>query len=126
MNQFNPEILPANRGGKPLQLYSTYLPFLIVLLTLIFSTSKDIYFLHKHKNALIVQNAKAAEPLLNAGKEAEFVEKLHTDLNQLAPTDPTAAKILADFFASPTAQKEEATDEAASPSSNSAPPAAPK
>jgi hypothetical protein len=114
MNEFHPlKQAPRSSSGRTTTRYSTVLPFLIVLVTLILSTGKDIVILYKRKILLVEQNARAAEPLKKAGKQAEFIDSLKADLIKLSPADPVAARIVTEFFTPPSAPKQ--MDQAAQP-----------
>ena len=108
---------PAGKPGLDSS-YTLLLPFLIVLLTLIFSTCKDLLIVYRHKISLVVENANAARPLNEAAKQAVFIDSLHTDLAKLAVTDPVAARIIADFFSQPSVHRAHVSDDDAPAPSN--------
>lgn len=97
-----PQELPAPRPAPVSDLrYSTALPFVIVLITLILTTAKDIYIIHQRKDSAISENARMAESLTKVGAQAKYIESLRADLVTLAEKDPRAARIVADFFTPP-------------------------
>jgi hypothetical protein len=86
---------------KPIRRYSTFWPFFIVLLTLIFSTTRDGLTLYKRTLVIRNQNAQQEEPLKKAGEQAQLFDSLKLDLEKLAPDDRVAARIVHDFFPPP-------------------------
>jgi hypothetical protein len=102
----------SSRDGGPETSYATLLPLLILLLTLVLSTSRDISILYQRKISLVIENAQAAKPLDDAARQAVFIDSLHTDLAKLAQTDPVAAQIMADFFGPSAGQKDAEPDTA--------------
>jgi hypothetical protein len=127
MNQNNPEPAPPNIQLTPVGFSPTpspdavgqivgsttkaelrlpvFVPILIILVTLIFSTVRDITALNRRMAIINQENAPALEILKNSGKQTEFVESLHSGLQKLAPTDPVAAKIVEDMFPTPASDK---------------------
>jgi hypothetical protein len=87
-----------------------FVPLLIILLTLIFSTVRDIIALNRRMAMIDQENAPALEMLKNSGKQTEFVESLRSGLVKLSPTDPVAAKIVEDMFPTPAPEKPEGQD----------------
>lgn len=75
----------------------------LVLFTLIFSAVRDIAALNEQIGVLDTQNAPGLELLKRSSKQEKFVERLHTDLQQLAETNSTAAQLLKEYFGSPAA-----------------------
>lgn len=90
---------------KPELRLPVFVPILIILATLIFSTVRDIIALNHRMTTIYQEDAPAEESLKNSGKETEFVESLRTGLQKLAPTDPVAARIVKDMFPAPPPQK---------------------
>lgn len=90
--------IAAERGKRR---YSTFLPFFIVLMTLVFSTVRDMATLYKHTALIHHENAMATEPLRKAGEQGMFVDSLRIDLQKLASSDPAAARVVSDFFPPP-------------------------
>jgi len=86
---------PAERAKKR---FSTFWPFVIVLMTLIFSTVRDGVTLYKRTLSLRRESAQQEEPLKKAGQQALLLETLKNDLETLAISDPVAARIEQDFF----------------------------
>jgi hypothetical protein len=82
-----------------------FVPILIILLTLIFSTVRDIVTLNRHMTMINQENAPALDMLKNSGKQTEFVESIRTGLQKLEDTDPIAAHILKDMFPTPPPEK---------------------
>jgi hypothetical protein len=87
-----------------------FVPLLIILLTLIFSTVRDIIALNRRMAMIDQENAPALEMLKNSGKQTEFVESLRSGLVKLSPTDPVAAKIVEDMFPTPAPEKSDGQD----------------
>ena len=85
-------------------------PILIILVTLIFSTLRDIVALNRRMAMINQENAPALEMLKNSGKQTEFVESLRSGLVKLSPTDPVAAKIVEDMFPTPAPEKSDGQD----------------
>jgi hypothetical protein len=87
-------------GFRPLHemQFPVAIPITLILLTLIFSTVRDIGGFNRRLNEIQEQNAPALDMLKRAPKQMEYVESMRVDLQKLAPTDPTAAQILQDFF----------------------------
>jgi len=90
--------------------FPVFVPILIVLLTLIFSTLRDIVALNRRMAMINQENAPALEKLKDSGKQTEFVESLRASLQKLAPDDPVAAKIVKDMFSTPLPQKPDDVD----------------
>jgi len=86
----------------PLQ-FSAFWPLLILLLTLIFGTARDVIALNKRMVNINVENAPALALLKNSNKQTAFIESLRVDLQKLSPTDPVAAQISAEYFPPPPA-----------------------
>jgi hypothetical protein len=82
-----------------------FVPILIILATLIFSTIRDIIALDRRMTTIYQEDAPAQEILKNSGKQTEFVESLRSGLQKIAPTDPVAARIVKDMFPEPPPQK---------------------
>ncbi len=99
----DPEDQPlGSKSAKGLKRGQSLLwPVLVVLLTLIFQTTRDIVTLEKRKESIVQKNTQAAELLKRYGKQTKFVDSLKADLQKLSPTDPIAAKIISDFFPKP-------------------------
>jgi len=78
--------------------YPLALPVGIMLLTLIFSTVRDIATFNRSIDEIARTDAPGQEMLKKSSKQTEFIEGVRSDLQKLAPTDPTAAQILKEFF----------------------------
>jgi len=78
--------------------YPLALPVGIMLLTLIFSTVRDIATFNRSIDEIARTDAPGQEVLKKSSKQTEFIEGVRSDLQKLAPTDPTAAQILKEFF----------------------------
>lgn len=78
--------------------FPIFVPLAIMLLTLIFSTLRDIRALNLRMAAINEEDAPALEMLKKSGKQREFVDSLKEGILKLAPTDPIAAHIQTDFF----------------------------
>jgi len=89
---------PADRAKRR---FSTFWPFVIVLMTLIFSTVRDGVTLYKRTLALRRESAQQEGALKKAGTQALLLDTLKGDLETLAISDPIAAKIDQDFFPPP-------------------------
>jgi hypothetical protein len=115
-------IMPAPR---PETRFPVFLPILIILLTLNFSTLRDIVALNKRMTQINEENAPALDLLKKSAKQSDFVNGLRTGLINLAPNDPAAADILKQFFPPPPVDKSDASAPPASStpaaSTNSAP-----
>jgi hypothetical protein len=103
---FSPTPNPNALGTVPAQprqafQYPIFVPFTIVLLTLIFSTVRDIAALNKRMAVMNTENAPQLEMLKQSGKQTAFIESLRDGVIKLAPTDPIAAEIARDFFPKP-------------------------
>ena len=96
----------------------------LILLTLIFSTLRDIAALNEQIGILNTQNAPGLELLKKSAKQGEFVERVHSDLQQLASTNPTAAQLLKEYFGTTTPAA--APPKPSDPNTNSAPAASGK
>lgn len=105
-------VMPASR---PEAQFSVFWPFLIVLLTMIFSTTRDIMALNKRMEAINNDNAPALQLLEKSTKQTEFIESLRTGLEKISPSDPVAAQISAEFFPPPPAPKPDGQNDAATP-----------
>lgn len=92
---------PNLLGGQPVRqrspVYSTFLPFLIVLLTLIFGSLKEVVTLLKCKASVRHEEVQSTTYLDEARKQAVFMDSLRQDLRQLSSTDTVAAQVLSDF-----------------------------
>lgn len=77
------------------------IPLVIILLTLIYSTGRDISGFNRRIHDMKEAEAPSLELLKKVPKQSEFVESLHKGLQKLAPTDPVAAKFLHDFYPPP-------------------------
>ncbi|MDD5262588.1 MAG: hypothetical protein PHD76_12150 [Methylacidiphilales bacterium] len=99
----DPEDQPSgSKSAKGLKRGQSLLwPVLVVLLSLIFSTARDIITLEKRKEAVAQKNTQAAELLKRYGKQTKFVDSLKADLQRIAANDAIAAKIISDFFPKP-------------------------
>lgn len=95
-------VMPASR---PEMQFSVFWPLLIVLLTMIFGTTRDMMALNQRMSAINEENAPALELLKKAKKQSDFVDSIHVGLQKLAPTDPIAAQICTDFFPAQPDQK---------------------
>jgi len=104
-------ILPAPRKEAE---FPVFVPLVIILLTLIFSTVRDIVALNRRLTIMNFENAPALEYLKKGTKQLEFRDALKDGLTKLAPTDPVAARILQDFYAPP-AKKTDSPDDAKPP-----------
>lgn len=105
-------VMPASRPEFQI---SAFWPVFIVLLTLIFSTGRDMVTLNKRMAAVNDDIAPAQEVLKQAKKQADYVDSLHVSLQKLAATDPIAAQILAEYFTSQADQKKAPLDNSAAP-----------
>jgi hypothetical protein len=119
MIEFRPVPTPPQAGDQeaspsPPRTYTAFWPGLILLLTLIVTTTREIIALHQHMDDIQQENAPALEALKKAGEQAAFVDGLHNDLQKLAVTDPVAAQIFKDFFL-PQKQDKPAPDSAKAP-----------
>ena len=85
--------------------FTLFVPVAIILLTLIFSTVRDIVALNKRMSAIKEEDTPALAMLKNAPKEADLAESLHAGLQKLAPTDPVAVRVLTEYFPPPTPNK---------------------
>lgn len=85
--------------------FGVFWPILIVLLTLNFTTVRDIMALNKRIVTIKLETALSLEQIKKSGKQMEFFESLRADLLKLAPNDPVAAKIISDYFPTRPAQK---------------------
>jgi len=77
------------------------IPVAIVLLTLIYSTVRDISGFNRRLADMERQDTPAVEKLKRIPKQSEFIESLRQGLIKIAPTDPTAATLLKQYFPSP-------------------------
>jgi hypothetical protein len=78
-----------------------YIPLLIVVVTLIGATFRDIATIQAQKAVLIQENARLAAQLDAVGKQAEFVSKLKKDFEPITQTDPAVARIFTELFPPP-------------------------
>jgi hypothetical protein len=92
-----PQPLPP----APEKIFSAFVPLALILGILIFASARDIINLHRHLMLSQVQNSKSAEHLKKAGQESDLVTKIQDEIVKLAPTDPSAARLQAEFFPPP-------------------------
>jgi hypothetical protein len=81
--------------------YPLAIPLGIVLLTLIFSTVRDISGFNRRIGDIDRHDAPILEKLKRVPKQAEFVDSLKASLLKLSETDPVAAKIVREYFPQP-------------------------
>ncbi len=106
---------PEPLAPPPPSQYPVFWPILIVLLTLIFSTTRDIITLNKRMVEINLEDAPALETLKKSGKQTDYIKALQADLLKLSASDPVAAQISSEFFplAPAPAQKQASPDGAA-------------
>ena len=78
--------------------YPVSVPIAIILLTLIFSTVRDISSFNRAIDDIEKANAPSVEMLKKAPRQTEFIDAMRTGLQKLAPTDPTAAQLMREYF----------------------------
>jgi len=88
--------LPLHEMQFPLAI-----PVAIMLLTLIFSTVRDIAGFNRRLADIDKQEAPAIETLKKVPKQTDFVNGLQKSLQKLAPTDTLAEQTLEEFFPAP-------------------------
>lgn len=126
--QKTPELSPVSSGGtksrfkpapKPPREFSIAIPLAILLVTLIFSTGRDMVALNKRMTAINNENAPALEILRKAskGNQRAFIDSLKAGITKLTLTDPIAAQIGREFFPikPPSAQSDAASAKDAVP-----------
>jgi len=86
--------------------YSAFWPLLIVFLAFIILLVYEVSFLRHRAFNLTTQNTRLADGVQKANTQMAFIQGLHGDLANLAPTHPAAAAILKAFF--PAAPQESA------------------
>jgi hypothetical protein len=74
------------------------IPVAIMLLTLIYSTVRDISGFNRRMAEIADQEQPAEAILKKTRRQAEFVDGLRVSLQKLAPTDPVAARIMQEYF----------------------------
>jgi hypothetical protein len=89
--------VPLNEVHFPIAI-----PISIILLTLIYSTGRDIAGFNRRIADIDRQNAPFVEKLKKVPKQTEFIESLRTGMVKISPTDPRAAAILRQYFPAPT------------------------
>ena len=78
--------------------FPVFIPLVIVLLTLNFTTLRDIVILNRRMMAINQDNAPNLDLLSKAGKQSEFLNSMRASLDKLSVTDPVAARINAEMF----------------------------
>jgi len=81
--------------------HSAFLPLFIISLSFILVMVYEVEALRYRTLVLSQQNKRVVETLQKAKPQDDLIEKLHQDLQTLAPTDPAAAAILKEFFPPP-------------------------
>ena len=108
-------ITPARRAGFQ---YPIFVPLLIIVLTLIGSTVRDITTMNRRMEIIGQQDAPAREMLKKSTKQSDFISSLRTGVLNLAPSDPVAAEIASDFFPPVSAPKPDSPDDASKTPAN--------
>jgi hypothetical protein len=83
---------------EPKPVYSIYWLFCLTLIILIYSTARDTLSLSQRTNQILGANSRGSEVLRRSGEKVAFIQSMHRDLEQIAPSDPVAAQIVSDFF----------------------------
>ncbi len=78
--------------------HTLVLPFVMVLITQIVLTSRDLVVFHARKQRAIEQNAQASAILKQSALQVQALEKLQVDLIKASESDPIIKKITDDYF----------------------------
>jgi len=97
--------------------FPLFIPVFIILLTLIFTTVRDIAALNKRMSAINEDEAPALEMLKNEPRQTDLVQGLRSGLQKLSPSDPVAARLLTEFFPPDSSGPSGNGDAASSPAS---------
>ena len=89
-------------------------PVTIIVLTLIFSSVRDIAGFNRRLADIDEQNVPVLEMLKKVPKQTELIQSLQTGLKKLSVTDPDAAEILAEYYPPPTKKTDQDAAAAAS------------
>ncbi len=92
-----PQLNAGQAARQRSPVYSTFLPFLIVLVTLTLGSLKEIVTLLKCKASLHQEEVQATAYLDEARRHATFMDSLRQDLRKLSSSDSVAAQVLTDF-----------------------------
>jgi hypothetical protein len=112
---------PAPR--QPYQ-FPLWVPVLIVLLTLIGATLRDMIALNRRMSEIQHDNAPVRDVLARSVKQSDFANALKDGIEKLSATDPVAAQIRREFFppqAPPPKDDKAGTDSSTPPATTPAP-----